>query len=172
MILDLREFEDFPARALVESDPGEIAVDRDDVIAVEKVTADLNIQKSGQEFYCQGTVSGLVKLECARCLTEFSEERTGDTDFIIAPQPPADEREADVIDDEDYVFLIGDDLRADVTGQVRQSLILALPMKPLCRADCLGLCASCGANRNETPCDCEEKKYDSRWEGLSGLARE
>jgi uncharacterized protein len=170
MILDMREFEDFPATAHLEARPGEIEVDRDDVLEIETAKVDLSIQSSGEEYFCQGRVVGLVRLECARCLAEFTAEITGNIDFIVRAEGSPDTRNVDVIDDEEYVFLKGDDLQADVTSNIRQTLGLAVPMKPLCHADCRGLCATCGANRNETPCDCNQTRGDGRWEGLSGLA--
>jgi uncharacterized protein len=47
---------------------------------------------------------------------------------------------------------------------------LALPMKPLCRADCQGLCPACGANRNVAPCTCAPKPPDPRLAVLRDLA--
>ena len=55
----------------------------------------------------------------------------------------------------------------DLTEPVRQSVLLEIPMKPLCRPDCAGLCPHCGKNRNEGPCDCQEEPADPR---LSVLA--
>ena len=172
MILDLREFEDFPANARLEAERGEIDVGREDVLAVNTVSLDLSIQKSGEEYYCQGRMTGQVEMECARCLEEYAGSVSGNMDFIISSEATAQARKQEAIDDEDYVFFEGDDIRVDVTSIVRQALALALPMKPLCQEDCRGLCSSCGVNLNETSCDCRQEKTDPRWEGLSGLASE
>ncbi len=50
-----------------------------------------------------------------------------------------------------------------------EQLELNIPMKPLCRPDCKGLCPTCGADRNETACSCEEPTADSRWAALAAL---
>jgi uncharacterized protein len=77
-----------------------------------------------------------------------------------------------VIDDEEYVYFQGSDFRVDITEPIRQVLILAVPLKPLCAETCRGLCASCGANLNETGCDCKRDNTDPRWEGLKGFLPE
>jgi uncharacterized protein len=46
---------------------------------------------------------------------------------------------------------------------------LAIPMKPLCDENCLGLCPNCGANRNRERCQCEAAVADDRWGALAGI---
>ncbi len=50
-----------------------------------------------------------------------------------------------------------------------EQLQLNVPMKPLCRPDCQGLCPTCGADRNEDACSCEERSADPRWAALAAL---
>jgi len=57
----------------------------------------------------------------------------------------------------------------DVSEDVRQTLLLALPFKRVCREQCKGLCPHCGKNLNEAPCGCTESTDDSRWEKLKDL---
>ena len=52
---------------------------------------------------------------------------------------------------------------------LREQVLLALPVRTLCRPDCKGLCPRCGANRNNQPCTCDEGPRDLRWEALAGL---
>ena len=74
--------------------------------------------------------------------------------------------------------LASDDLETDVYAHdqldlgalVETETTLALPMKPLCREDCRGLCSVCGGNRNVTACACPEPASASRWAPLKGLA--
>jgi uncharacterized protein len=51
---------------------------------------------------------------------------------------------------------------------VEEQLLLELPMKPLCRPDCLGLCPRCGTDRNSDPCDCRDEA-DERLAKLKSL---
>ncbi len=169
MILDLRELNNFPAHLFLEGDPNRIAPDYDGLCGVSKVTAELDIQKSGEEYFCQGLVEATVQLECSRCLKEFDTRVGNKTDFIVCFEKPYADRSNKGLDDEDYVFFQGSDLRADLTDIVRQTIILAVGMKPLCAEDCRGLCPTCGVNLNEHTCTCNVEKIDARWEGLKGL---
>ncbi|MGD8921658.1 MAG: DUF177 domain-containing protein [Candidatus Zixiibacteriota bacterium] len=169
MILDLHQFEDFPAEVSIEAKANEIEAFRDDVLGIDRVEVHLAIQKAGEEYFCQGSVAGRVRMECARCLGEFSAELTGGADFIVRSEITGDSNRAEIYDDEDYVFFRGNDLRADITDIVKQTLVLATPMKPICSEDCKGLCPVCGCNRNEKSCTCGQDRIDSRWEGLADL---
>ena len=66
-------------------------------------------------------------------------------------------------------FLLNGRHELDITEAVRQSIIVALPMKPLCKEDCAGLCPYCGMNLN-SGCICEGKNLDPRWAPLLELA--
>jgi uncharacterized protein len=167
MILDLREFEEFPAKAVVYASSGEIDARDDRVVKIDGVTAELAIQKSAQEFFCQGWVKTRLVLECARCLAHYPAEISEQTDFIVCPETLAQEREE--LDDEDYVYFQGNDLKVDIVEPVRQAIVLALPLKPLCQEDCKGFCPRCGINLNEKSCACEKQDGDPRWEALKGL---
>ena len=57
----------------------------------------------------------------------------------------------------------------DLELPVRDALLLDLPTAPLCREDCAGLCPACGADQNETSCDCDLSIPDPRWDALREL---
>ena len=65
-------------------------------------------------------------------------------------------------------YLLDDDV-IDLEPLVRDALLLELPAVPLCRADCPGLCPSCGIDRNVTTCDCTTDELDPRWAALRSL---
>ncbi len=172
MILDLRELDNFPARLFLEGDPDKVAPDFDGLCGVSKVTAELDIQKSGEEYFCQGQIEATVRLECSRCLKEFDAQVGNKTDFIVCSESLYADRARNGIDDEDYVFFQGSELVADLSNIVRQTIILAVGLKPLCSEECCGLCPQCGVNLNERSCDCAAKAIDPRWEGLKKLLNE
>jgi uncharacterized protein len=167
--LDLRVFEEFPAETTLESKAGEFPPFRDDVISVGPVSLDLTIQKSEEEYYCQGAVTADVEVECARCLGNFRTELSGRTDFIITTGAVREGQQAEAEDTEDYVIIDPNTLTADLTDIVRQTLLLELPMKPVCKTDCKGLCSNCGVNLNTAECQCNTERIDPRWEGLKKL---
>jgi uncharacterized protein len=68
--------------------------------------------------------------------------------------------------DEDFYPIVEDAI--DLGPLVRDSVVLELPMAPLCREDCAGLCAQCGANLNEGRCGCVAPR-DPRWANLDVL---
>jgi len=169
MILDLREFETFPVKTLLKGNPGEPDIDFDGLNNVKQVELNLNIQKSSDEYYCQGEVHAEVSLECSRCLVSFDAHLDGETDFIICGKDAREAKDG-IIDDEDYVFLRGNDLQADITEVIRQAIILEIGIKPLCSDNCLGICSQCGANLNKGNCSCGFDEIDERWESLRKLS--
>ena len=57
----------------------------------------------------------------------------------------------------------------DISKEVRDYMILSIPMKRLCKEDCKGLCVKCGTDLNEKQCDCSDDEIDDRWKVLMEL---
>jgi uncharacterized protein len=57
----------------------------------------------------------------------------------------------------------------DVREVIRQNALLAIPMKPLCKEDCAGLCSQCGKDLNTKQCKCIKQEIDPRWAKLVNL---
>ncbi len=172
MILNLREFETFPAQKRLEGDSDSVALSYEGAHGVGALTVDLAIRQSGEEYYCQGNVDAKVELECARCLERFERQLSGPLDFVACSRTAHEENTDRAIDDEDYAFFDGSDLCVDISEVVRQAIVLAISMMPLCSDDCRGLCAQCGTNLNHETCDCRQETGDGRWEGLEKLSRQ
>jgi len=121
----------------------------------------------GDDVFLRGTVSGEMKSTCVRCLEEARLPVSIPllTTFVEASDDEEDE-EDDANDDVDVATYDGDEI--DLAPEVRDQLILTLPLHPLCREDCRGLCPVCGVNRNNTSCKCEEKARESA-SPLAGL---
>ncbi len=169
MILELREIDSFPAHVFLEGNPEKLVLDYNGIRGIKEIAVSLEIQKTDEEYFCQGEIEARVRLECARCLREFDSRIKNKTNFIICSESLHAARSGQGIDNEDYVFFQGPDLQADLTDIVRQSIILAVGMKPLCSEDCRGLCPNCGVNLNEQTCSCIAEKGDPRWESLKKL---
>ena len=101
-----------------------------------------------------------VRLEgpCMRCLEDATHELSIDAREVDQPGGGDDLRSP---------YLDGDEL--DVRSWARDALVLALPVRILCTAECRGLCAICGANLNEDPEHAHEREPDPRWAKLSEL---
>jgi len=168
MYLDLRAFETFPADAEVEVETDNLDYESDIVALRDLVRVRLTIQQIGEEFFCQGQVVAPVEEECDRCLTLFKDELTNDVSFIVKI---GEEKSNLTTDDEseNVIYLKPGEHVVDLRDLVREAIILALPIKPLCDPECKGLCPQCGANLNEETCECKIEEYDTRWEGLKDL---
>ncbi len=71
--------------------------------------------------------------------------------------------------EEPDVFFIDEAHRLDLEDPMREYALLSIPMLPLCREDCKGLCPQCGANLNDGPCDCDTEQVDDRLAALKHL---
>jgi len=107
-----------------------------------------------------GTVEAPLEGECARCLTPLTDHGS----YRVFQLYNYSDREGG----EDDLFLDGELL--DLDPLLRDSIILSLPFTPLCRPDCRGLCAECGANLNDDPEHHHDEPVDGRWAALEGLA--
>jgi len=132
----------------------------------QPIEVTLTATKSGDEILLQGLAASKVEMECARCLELFEMEISARMQFVIqlldinGPQPS---------EDDDFVILPKTTGEYDISQRIRESILLELPLKPLCSESCRGLCPMCGANLNETECDCAPDKTDERWDSLKQL---
>ena len=136
------------------------------------LSGEAEIWNTGDSLLVKATLAGESLVQCSRCLkpvslplaVTFKEE-------FIEGEPPAEDEETDnESDDRTISYFRGDEL--DLTEALQQNVLLELPMKPLCSEDCLGICPSCGVNRNETSCSCQEPtQVDPRLAALKDLLR-
>jgi len=107
-----------------------------------------------------GRVAGAASLKCARCLEPF--EGFVELDVCELFTTPGHE-----LPEEEAYKVEGSEI--DLEPMLRDALLLALPLNPVHDENCKGLCASCGRNLNEGPCDCVTDEIDPRWAELSAL---
>jgi uncharacterized protein len=125
------------------------------------VKAVLNATSTGRTIFVEGTVSGLLQLNCCRCLEPFGYY------FEI----PFAETYTTIVDDaeEEAIPFSGDIL--DVSPEVIKGLIMTLPMKAVCHEDCQGLCPGCGQNLNQGRCGCADTEVDPRLSVLRDILK-
>jgi uncharacterized protein len=135
------------------------------------IELDLRLESVMEGVWVSGTADIEVEAECARCLEPVEWGETLEiaqmfeyeaTDARGAVLPPSDGE-----DDADELPVIHDDL-IDLTEVLRDAVVLALPLAPLCTADCPGLCPECGIPLAEAPGHAHEQ-IDPRWAALGGL---
>jgi len=134
----------------------------------------LRIERHGGKISVTGTFQATARLACSRCLEPLVSAIAQDVDLQLLPSPDQapGSRHPEVelgADDLEVDFYQGDSL--DLARLIRSEVQLALPMKPLCRPDCGGLCPICGGNRNQTACECAPRRTDPRLAPLEALKR-
>ena len=67
------------------------------------------------------------------------------------------------------IYLSLDETKIDITEEVKEYCMLAIPLKLLCKEDCKGLCSSCGINLNLETCNCKKESYNPIWDKLNKL---
>jgi len=133
------------------------------------VRAAMHLGRSGRGLVIGGTFVGDVLLICSRCLERFPFQTRDRFDLYceVAPQAPrGEERELDE-DDLDVTYL--EEGRINTDHLLRENILLSLPVQPLCREDCRGLCPQCGANLNLGSCGCRAPRVDPRLQILRKL---
>ncbi len=109
------------------------------------------------------------ELECSRCLAPYPfEERR---ELLAGPVSPRQRQPADDVelDRGDLDVLYYDEPLVALSPDRRGARADGLPMKPLCKEDCLGLCPTCGKDLNQGPCACAPEIIDPRWEAFKAL---
>ncbi|WP_438485675.1 YceD family protein [Streptomyces sp. S186] len=133
------------------------------------VELDLRLEAVMDGVLVTGTARATVTGECVRCLEPL--ERVLEADFQeLFAYPDADARttvSGDDAEDEEDTLYIEDDL-VDLEPVLRDAVVLALPLQPVCREDCPGLCSECGARLADDP-DHHHDAVDMRWAALKEL---
>lgn len=113
-----------------------------------------------------GQAKARLRLTCARCLAQFELPLQAEIAEAYTNKPEA------MSEDDEYAvsFFEGDEI--DIAPAILQALLLELPMQPLCRPDCQGLCPDCGADLNQQPCTCNHQDIDIRFSKLQTLLQE
>jgi uncharacterized protein len=137
-----------------------------DVIAVPAGTLnlDLRLESVAEGILATGDFDVVAKGECIRCLDpiDLTLERNFQELYSYKPDPE--------IEEEDQLLMDGDIL--DLEAPIRDAIVLALPINPLCEEDCEGLCSECGEKWRELPEDHAHQQIDARWGALAGLLDE
>ncbi len=144
----------------------EIVEEEPSLHASSPITVETAFSSDADEVIVNGQATGDLQLVCSRCLTIFEHPLSVSFEERFTNVPPDDEQLA--ADSELDVHYIAED-KVELTPYIMENIILELPQFPLCDEHCLGLCPTCGHNRNTEPCACKNEKIDPRWSGLQDL---
>jgi uncharacterized protein len=124
----------------------------------EPLTWSVEVTNTGEALLVTGTVEGVGRTACARCLDPFDVQIIGDVEgyFLMkAGEKPDEEME------EDEFSVLDPSNTIDLVPLLNAAILVDLPLVPLCREDCKGLCPDCGINLNEETCDCAAKRAET-----------
>jgi uncharacterized protein len=146
--------------------PEAFEADRDDYRVAGPVRLVFDVQKAEDRYRLVGRVQGRLEFPCSRCAEPFEWPVDAAFDLNFLPQS-ANKGEGELeIAEEDLGVAFYENESIDLGQLMREQFYLAMPMKPLCRDDCKGLCPNCGANLNTVTCGCDVRWQDSRLAGL------
>ena len=142
--------------------PDDLGLELVGVPAGSDLRLDIRLESVMEGVLVSGTAAAEVTGECGRCLEPFSDAiRVEIQELFVYPDSTTDATTED-----DEVRRLEHDL-LDLEPVVRDAVVLALPMTPLCDPDCLGLCAGCGHRLDELPEDHTHDVVDPRWAVLA-----
>jgi uncharacterized protein len=135
---------------------------------LKDVSGSLKLLRTDRGLLASLNVTATIREKCARCLIDADcpVEMEFEEEFVATVDPNTGTRTR--LNEDDEAFRIRPDFTLDLGDAIRQYGLMAEPLKPLCRADCAGLCPTCGANLNEGGCGCVPAA-DERLSVLAGL---
>lgn len=166
LVLDTRELGRRPGSMLPHRDqvslPTELAVQPIGVRSGSPLDLDLRLESVVEGVFVSGDVSAVAEGECARCLTPVTIEVVARVDELFAYPDSVAEQTTE----EDEVRRIEGDY-IDLEPVVRDAVVLGLPLAPLCKDDCQGLCPNCGERLDDLPAGHSHETVDPRWAALA-----
>lgn len=137
-------------------DAADLVFDDDRIVDVP-VEVNLDLESLSNGITVHGAASATWHGECRRCLAPIEQRMTVDLDELYQQVP----------DNPDAHPIGGDQI--DLLPMVRENILVAIPVGPLCREDCPGFCPQCGADLAQAPCGCTPQVGDDRWSALDAL---
>jgi uncharacterized protein len=131
---------------------------------IDNVDVEVELKKSHNQIVLDSTVFVNAEFECDRCTVHFHKLLRADYKMVYLQGVKPVESKSDSI-----VYLSPEADVIDISNDVRDFSMLAVPMKKLCSEDCKGLCYKCGKNLNEGTCTCDKNDTDARWLPLMEL---
>ncbi len=146
-----------------QKDAGGLGLEASGVKFDSPVKVLMEFTPNGDGFLVWARIEVRARMDCARCLLDFSCLIRAEFNLLVEKQRPGLEIDPE---NEDVVVIGPQDKFIEIGDRVRQAITLNVPLKPLCNPDCKGLCDICGADLNMSPCSCTIEGYDGRWDKL------
>jgi uncharacterized protein len=146
------------------------ALDREPLLEISPVLLEGEIFRVEKAFSLEARLTYGGRLECSRCLAAYPFDAREDFTLLLTKRttPPGSDIPLASEQLDEYYY---DEPVVPVAPIAEERIQMAVPMKPLCREDCRGLCPTCGEDLNVTACECAEQAADPRWEALRLLKK-
>ena len=131
-----------------------------------------DIFKDKDQFRLVGRVKTTLELRCGRCLEPFTLPVDSEFDLRYLPHAQNTGEGEREVEEDDLTTAFYTNEEIDLGHLMSEQFYLVLPMKPLCRPDCKGLCPTCGANWNRDTCTCDNTWEDPRLAALKTFRKE
>lgn len=175
MLLDLSEIV-IRQGMKVGLDVDQPGVEDPDLVFAEPLKGHLTFDNGGDLINIHGPIDTVLTASCSRCLGDVRlpihldlEEHLPIENVTHPNRPPDPDEEVPDTDVSSIVYLDQGRPILDLDELLRQLIVSEMPIRVLCDEDCAGLCAVCGANKNETNCNCEEQNPSSPLAALAAL---
>ena len=163
----------------------ELGLTEDEAVVLGLLAVSLDLTNVEGLVAVTGVLEGTIVRECVRCLKEYEDPLAFSVRAAFIPEPKSAPRHPKRVDprkarakvveaeqeeepDDQYQYQ-GNQL--ELAPMLREHVILSAPMQPLCSDDCLGLCARCGKNLNEGPCQCAAEPPIPTFRVVQGMKR-
>jgi uncharacterized protein len=153
-------------------DPGSLDFSGDILRQVGPLAWSASAERVGEEIRIAGRLSVTTESSCSRCLepARCDIQKSFDLFFRERDEALFDEDDVELTEEDTRTaFFVGTQLA--IGDLLREQVLLALPMKVLCRLDCKGLCPVCGTNRNQNTCTCSGEVFSPHMEKLLEIKR-
>ncbi len=154
MELKLHEIDEGKSHLLFEVPAITVGIQPQDVELEGPLGIGLSLDRRGDEIWIRGSLHGIALQQCSRCLIDFSQILELEFEVFCAKLPSARTMSPKALDEEDGGVHFHDGHVLSIDSEIREAVLLGLPMRPLCREACAGLCPRCGEDRNLGSCRC------------------
>jgi len=134
----------------------------DESFFLEGIDYQIFFKRQNQRIQAQGKIHTAISLVCVRCLEQFELKIHSSFDIILFPKELVDQRST-ALEDEDLEYIFYENDQIDLEKILIEQVNLFVPFKPVCKADCKGICPSCGASLNRGACACDQAKNEIKF---------
>jgi len=131
--------------------------------------SEVKIQKAGQSVLITGRIQTNLRLQCVRCLKEFTYPLSNEFDLTLHPSKEAPSEEETELGREEMESSFFEGGEIHLSEIACEQVFLEIPYQPLCQEGCRGLCSICGKDLNLSSCECVKEEFPTGFSALKKL---